>query len=66
MIKTLVKYRWEILLLLIGIVLTFFARDYAVTRRLAMGLTPGWGGEFFIIPLMIIWYSILKAEWSID
>lgn len=49
-----------------GIILTLIARNYAVTQRLAMGLTPGWGGEFFIIPLMIIWYSILKADWSLD
>lgn len=66
MIRTLIKYRWEAPLLLIGIVLTAIARDYAVSRRLSMGLDPSWGGEFFIIPIMLLFYAVSKADWSIE
>ena len=60
------KYKLEIILLVLGITLTVIARDYAVNQRLAMGLTPAWGGELFIIPLIIVWYSIIKADWSVE
>lgn len=66
MISTLRKFRWEILYAAIGITLTILARYYAVTRRLSMGLAPSWGGEFFIMPLIIIMYAIVKADWSVD
>lgn len=60
------KYRIETVLVIIGITLTIVARDYAVARRISMGLKPSWGGEFLIIPLIFVVYSSLKADWSID
>lgn len=66
MIRILKKYRWEIAYAAIGITLTVLARDYAVTRRVSMGLAPSWGGEFLIVPLMIIMYASVKADWSVD
>lgn len=60
------KYKVEILISIAGVVLTFVARNYAVTRRLSMGLSPSWGGEFLIIPLMILIYAALKADWSVE
>lgn len=60
------KYKVEILISIAGVVLTFVARNYAVARRLSMGLTPSWGGEFLIIPLMILIYAALKADWSVE
>jgi len=66
LIRILKKYRWEIAYAAVGITLTVLARDYAVTRRLSMGLAPSWGGEFFIIPIMLLFYAVSKADWSID
>lgn len=64
--KRLKNYKLETVLIVIGIALTILARDYAVGRRLSMGLTPSWGGEFLILPLIFLIYSSLKADWSID
>lgn len=60
------KYKVEILISIAGVVLTFIARNYAVARRLSMGLAPSWGGEFLIIPLIILIYAALKADWSVE
>lgn len=56
----------ELFLSIAGLALTFAARNYAVARRLSMGLEPSWGGEFLIIPLMILIYAALKADWSVE
>lgn len=60
------KHRTLILLILVGIVLTLFAREHAVNHRLTLGLQPSWGGEFLILPLILIMYSALKADWSVE
>lgn len=60
------KRKVELLLIIIGLALTVIARDYAVARRLSMGLTPSWGGEFLILPLLFVIYAALKADWSVD
>lgn len=60
------KYRTEILLVMIGIVLTLIAREHAVNHRLSLGLEPSWGGEFMIMPLIGLLYAAFKADWSID
>lgn len=56
----------EMALIAIGLILTILARDYAVNQRLAMGLTPSWGGELFIIPLIMVAYFTFKADWSVE
>lgn len=66
MIRKIRNNKWLILYLIIGMIVTFYAREYAVNRRLSMGLTPSWGGEFLIIPLMIILYAAVKADWSVS
>ena len=60
------KYKLEIALVIISIVLTVIARDYAVARRLSMGFTPSFGGEFLILPLIAVWYAAVKADWSVE
>lgn len=60
------RMKWELLFLVIGILLTVIARDYAVDHRLALGLDPSWGGEYLIIPLMLIIYAVIKADWSTE
>lgn len=57
--------KWKILLFSIGIILTVLARDYAVARRLDLGIqTNAWGGEMLIIPLIFLMYFEIKADWS--
>jgi len=60
------RMKWELLFLVIGMLLTVIARDYAVNQRLALGLDPSWGGEFFIIPIILLFYAVSKADWSIE
>lgn len=60
------KYRKEAILLILGIALTVIAREHAVNYRAALNLSPSWGGEFLILPLMAIAYATYKADWSVD
>lgn len=60
------KRKLELFLAITSVLLTVVARNYAVARRLSMGLSPSWGGEFLIIPLIILIYLALKADWSVD
>lgn len=53
-------------MIILGITLTVIAREHAVNHRLSLGLQPSWGGEYLILPLILITYSALKADWSID
>lgn len=60
------KYRKEAMLLILGIALTVIAREHAVNYRAALNLKPSWGGEFAILPLIIVAYAALKADWSVE
>lgn len=53
-------------MIILGIILTVIAREHAVNHRLSLGLQPSWGGEYLILPLILVMYSALKADWSTD
>lgn len=60
------KHKVLFALMPIAIILTIFARHYAVARRLSMGMSPSWGGEFLIIPFFLFLYFSITADWSTD
>lgn len=60
------KYRTLLLMIVSGIILTVIAREHAVNHRLSLGLQPSWGGEYLILPLFLVMYSALKADWSVE
>lgn len=60
------RYKLEIFLLTFGLIVTGWARNYAVARRASLGLDPSWGGEFLIIPILAIAYLTLKSDWGFD
>lgn len=64
--KMINKYKLEMFLLVVGSVLTVLARQHAVAKRVSMGLDPSWGGEYFIIPLIIVGYFAIKADWGFN
>lgn len=60
------KHKTLTILIIIGTLLTVAARNHTVARRLSMGLDAGWGGEFLIIPLLLLAYFTFKADWSFE
>lgn len=54
------------MLIILGITLTVICRNYAVARRVSMGLSPSWGSEYAPLLIIGICYFTLKADWSFD
>lgn len=50
-----------LLLILVGLVLTIRAIDYEIVRRGSVEI----GGEYLILPFLLIVYYSLKADWTL-
>lgn len=59
-------YKLEIVLIVVGVILTIICRNYAVSRRISMGLKPSWGSEYAPIIIIAMTYFVVKSDWSFD